>query len=69
MREVPLENQVYAYWWACRDLRLARECQLNDEDAFADLADLATFTDHAGLRRVCLSWLKCAVTDSAEAAS
>lgn len=61
MREVPLESQVYAYWSACNDLRLARERGGDDQDSIEDIADLGGFTDHGPLRAACLSRLKCSV--------
>lgn len=50
-REVPLRNQVYAYWRAAFDLRLTAQ-RGGDVDAdLNELLDLADFTDHPPLRR------------------
>lgn len=64
---VPLEGQVQSYWRSCRDLRLAREAGEADVDSVEDLADLAAFTNHTGLRAACLSHLHCDVVDLAGA--
>ena len=64
MLQVPLERQAQTYWRTGHDLRLAREEGRDDGFEMGELADLAWFSTHPRLRLVCLSRLRCEVTEA-----
>ena len=45
---------------------MTRNAGLDDAMDVEELADLARFTENQRLRRVCMSWLKCNVVDTAQ---
>ena len=68
MFKPPLEGCVQAYWRMARDLRLIRSAGGDDRAEIEEIADLADFVEHEGLRKACISQLHCevAVTTSTE---